>query len=353
MLVIMQTLSVFEFQKRSTTAGSDAQVNGLMALLSMEQSIRSAGAGFANTAAFACSTIYAWYDNGTTNGPLSFSFSPITITSGGLTGSDTITVQSGKNFLGNIPVTITTAMPSSSSELNVSQTIGFTANDLVLVANGTGCTLMQLTTIQPTALKLQHNPGGSTGYNPSVPYQTSNSWPAYGANSQIINIGQINMSTYSISSTNRLQVKSSQLGVSGSNQVELATDIVSFKAQYGIAATGSQNVTKWVNADSSSGTNWATPTGIQVKMIKAVRLVIVSRSAKKETQDVTFDCTNTGSGTVNHGPCAWTDTAADPAPKIDLSFLPGGVTANPDWAKYRYKVYSTVIPLRNVIWANI
>ena len=36
----------------------------------------------------------------------------------------------------------------------------------------------------------------------------------------------------------------------------------------------------------------------------------------------------------------------DPAPLIDLS-------ADPNWRKYRYRVYQTVIPLRNVIWAGV
>ncbi|MGV8934224.1 MAG: PilW family protein [Gallionellaceae bacterium] len=353
MLVIMQTLSVFETQKRSTTSGSDAQVNGLLSLVSMEQSIRSAGSGYANTSAFVCTTIYAWYDNGTTSAPIPMSVAPVSISNGATsTDSDSITIQTATNFLGNIPTQITKTMPSSSSELNVSSTIGFTANDLILVADPASgnCTLMQLTQVQSGALKLQHNPGGTTSFNPTVAYQNTNTWPAYAANSLILDMGIKNTTTYSLTASNKLQAVINGLGGSAvipTQTLELASDIVNLQAQYGIAASGVQNVTAWVNADSSTGTNWATPTLANVKRIKAIRLVVVARSGKKELQDVTQDCTNTlGSGGINKGPCAWADTLADPAPKIDLS-------ANADYKRYRYKVYTTVIPLRNVIWANI
>ena len=178
MLVIMQTLSVFETQKRSTTAGSDAQANGMMAMVNIEQSIRSAGAGFAGSSAFVCTTIYAW--NATAGALTIPSFSPISIVDGGATGSDTIAIQTSTNFLGNIPTTITSTMPSSSSELNVSRTTGFTDGDLILVANlATGnCTLMQITAVQPGPKKLQHNPGGSGTFNPTVSYQNTNTWPS-------------------------------------------------------------------------------------------------------------------------------------------------------------------------------
>jgi type IV pilus assembly protein PilW len=355
MLVITQMTTIFENQKRTTTAGSDAQENGLMALVSLEQAIRPAGSGFTNSAAFTCAPAYTYSYVSTSASPPLSPFFPVQIIDGGVTGSDSITIQTASNFLGNIPATITTAMPSSSSELNVSRTTGFTTNDLILVSDGSGrCTLMQITAVQPAALKLQHNPGGTPSYNPSpVPA----SWPAYLASSTILDMGQMTTSTFSINTANNLQVQDSQLAASAvaATTKELVTDIVSLQAQYGVALPAgakppSQAVTNWVDATGP----WATPSATDIKTIKAIRLVIVARSGKKETKDVTQTCINT-TGTVNNGPCAWTESSAtdpNPAPKIDLSFLPNG-TANPDWQKYRYKVYQTIIPLRNVIWADI
>lgn len=336
-LVILQTFTMFENQKRTTTSGADTQNNGLMALVNLEQAIRSAGSGFTDSSAFTCTTTYAWND---TIGSFAVSFFPVQITDGGTTGPDSLTIQTASNFLGNIPAKITTPMPSSSSELNVSRTTGFTANDLVLVSDGTNCTLMQITQVQPAPLKLQHNPGGSPSYNPSTSYQSINGWPAYGSNASILDMGQMTTSKFSINANN-LQASTSTLGTAATTPVELVSDIVSLQAQYGTAPGGAQqNVTAWVNA---TGT-WAAPSANDIKRIKAVRLVVVARSGKKETANVTQPCTNI-SGIVNNGPCS-TDSVAAPAPAIDLS-------ANPDWQKYRYRVYQTVIPLRNVIWANL
>ena len=46
------------------------------------------------------------------------------------------------------------------------------------------------------------------------------------------------------------------------------------------------------------------------------------------------------------GLCSWEGTAGSPAPTIDLS------PADTNWGRYRYRVFDTIIPLRNVIWAK-
>ncbi|MBZ0093589.1 MAG: PilW family protein, partial [Sulfuricellaceae bacterium] len=298
------------------------------------------------------SKIYAYYDNGTTSGGLPIqAFAPISITDGGATGSDIITVQTGSNFLGSIPATITQKMPQSSSELNVSFTGGFNPNDLILVSQGGNCTLMEVTQVQNAALKLQHNPGGSPTYNPPTSYQNSPSplppppapqdpWPPYFSGAKILNMGQLTISNFSINTNGNLQSSASQLGAAAVSQ-DLVKDIVSLQAQYGIAPAGGETVSNWVDATGS----WAAPSAADVKRIKAIRLVVIARSGKKELSNVTGQCTN-ASGAVNNGPCAWNDSTANPAPVIDLS-------ANPDWRKYRYRVYQTIIPLRNVIWADL
>ena len=67
------------------------------------------------------------------------------------------------------------------------------------------------------------------------------------------------------------------------------------------------------------------------------------RSPIREATDVTAACTDSGGAVVNaNGPCVW----ADSEPVVDLS-------ANPQWKRYRYRIYQTIVPLRNVIWAGI
>ena len=67
------------------------------------------------------------------------------------------------------------------------------------------------------------------------------------------------------------------------------------------------------------------------------------RIERATTGNVTNPCT-TSMGTVNNGPCAWDDAGSSiAAPPIDLS-------ADANWRRYRYRVYETIIPLRNVMW---
>ena len=46
------------------------------------------------------------------------------------------------------------------------------------------------------------------------------------------------------------------------------------------------------------------------------------------------------------GLCAWEGSATSPAPAIGLS------NGDANWNKYRYRVFQTIVPLRNVIWSK-
>lgn len=348
-LVIVQVWGTFENQKQRTISGSSAQASGLLALTEIEQDLRNAGAGLTDSAAFDCTSTFSYYEtSGASVSPIpayagGMAMVPVQITDGGA-ASDTLTIKRGADFLGAIPASITSTMPSSSSELNISSTAGFADGDVVLAVDSvTGnCTVMMVTQVQGAALKLQHNPGGTTTYNPSVAFQNTNAWPAFSTGAKILKVGEMISHSFNVNANNQLTLTDFTPPVP-SAPVVLASDIVKLKAQYGIANVGSQDVTSWVNATAASG--WNVLDSAKIKRIKAIRLVIVARSSKREGADITGVCTNV-SGGVNNGPCAWPDTAANPAPLIDLS-------SNADWKKYRYRVYNTLIPIRNVIWANV
>lgn len=327
-LVIMQAFSVFENQKRTTTAGSDAQENGLMAVVQLEQDIRNAGAGLTDSAAFDCSSIYSYYDSGSGTptspapGVPTSVMAPVTIIDGGATGSDTITMTRGTGFLGSIPVTITSGMPQPSAELNVNSTTGFANGNLILVSQGGNCTVMEVTQVQGAALKIQHNPGSSgPTYNPAASFYNTapgNTWPSFTTGAKILNFGSLVINTYSVDANYSLQMVDTSAVVT-----TLVKDIVRLQAKYGISsAVGNQDVAQWVDATAATGFN--TLDSAKVKRIKAIQITVVARSGKKEAGNVT--------------------TSA-----------PGGVDVStlPDWQKYRYRVYTTIIPLRNIIWANV
>ena len=336
-LIIMQSFTVFEAQKRTTTGSSDAQSSGTMALTHLEQESRNSGAGFSGSAAYNCNNTYSYFDDGagntTVNTAVTGVFAPVTIISGGATGSDSLTIRQGTNFLGSIPTTITSTMPNTSSELNVSSTKGFVVPSKIVISQGGNCTVMEITTVQDAALKLQHNPGGSgaTWNPPASFYNTApgNTWPGasagpanYSTGAEIINIGEMFVKTYSVNNTQSLQVLDSSTNIAAPVTYTLVKDIVKLKAEYGVSTgVGVQPVSTWEPATGG----WATLDATEVKRIKAIRVTLVARSSKKEIEDVT-------------------------------NAAPGGIdvtSVGADWKKYRYRVYTTIIPIRNTIWSNV
>jgi len=334
-LIITQVWGVFENQKQRTVSATAGQATGLLALTELEQDVRSAGAGLTDSAAFNCGTIYSYYESGVVQiSPVpaysgSMGLAPVQIIDGGA-GPDTITVRRSSDFLGAVPATLTSAMPSSPAVIDVSNTSGFADGDVVLIVNAGGnCTVTQVTSVQVAAAKLQHNPGASPTYNPSVAFQNTNAWPAYVTGDKVMKVGQMISRSYTVNASNELTVRDDSVPT-GSSTASLASDIVMVKAQYGIADVGSQTVNAWVSPTVASG--WSVMTPVLLRRIKAVRVVIVARSAKLEAP-----------GTTTVAPVAWPDAAS---PAINLS-------ADPNWQRYRYRTYQLVIPIRNVIWANV
>lgn len=347
-MVIGQVFSNFEAQKRVTTSATDAQSAGLVSLVQIEQDARSAGAGIVESEVLSCVNTYSYHAGPPETSPVpgfGGNFAPVVITDGGATGSDTIQFRIGSDFLGAIPTTIIEDMPQGSSELKVSRAAGFQVNQIVMAVQGGNCTAMQITHVQAQPNHLQHNPGSNGPWNPTISYQSDNSWPGYTTGAKIVTVGAITLKTYSVNANNQLQSLAQSAGTSTTEI--LSGDIVSLQAQYGVSsAVNVQDVSAWVEP---TGT-WAAGAldEDKIKRIRAIRVAVVARSAKMEAADVTGQCEQPVSDVTNNGPCLWRDAddTDNLAPVLDLS-------TNADWRKYRYRVFQTIIPLRNMIWAQL
>jgi type IV pilus assembly protein PilW len=119
------------------------------------------------------------------------------------------------------------------------------------------------------------------------------------------------------------------------------------RAQYGISTTVAESaITSWVDPVG----DWlyvagVTPTMANRNLVKAIRVVIVARNGVLEKTAAETGTTACSSLTDPNptGLCAWEGSLANPAPTIDLS-------NDPDWQRYRYRVFETIIPIRNFIW---
>jgi type IV pilus assembly protein PilW len=346
-LIISQTFVTFESSKQTTTAGADAQENGLLAVNAIEQDIRSAGAGLAEISLHECANLFTSFDpdgaGPTPAGPIGgFSTAPLTITDGGANGSDTIVARQGV-FLGSVPAYLDANLtpPYGTNALVVDRNadVGYADDDLVLISDGASCALLQIEVDAglPKVLSLK----ASSSYNGDT-----STWPTYNAQAaKVFNVGKgdgtgpgLAARTYSVDGNRNLQVTVGQLGAATTTQT-LVRNVVSLQARYGVTAggTGNEAVDRWcpavasavctANPDGTGGTvateNWNSPTAAQIRRIKAVHIAVVTRSEKRETTTV---------------------TTTAPAP---------GVSTLADWQNYRYKTYTTTIPLRNMLWPNI
>jgi type IV pilus assembly protein PilW len=350
-VIISQVFIVNENYKRSTTSAGGAQTNGALALFSIERDARMAGWGISWSAALACSSIQWYYDGAYSNPPQAggtlpaLRAAPVVITDGGA-GADTLTIMYGSSAERVIPATLSNPTPAASAELEVDNTQGFqdTPGDLVIVTQGTTCALLQVT--NETAGKLQRNSGVSAPYNPPG----GGLLPAFSAGAQLYNLGRPTANIYSIASGS-LQLQSlfnapsSNVVPSYNNTATTAVDgIVDLQAQYGkdngvdngtvVQAAYAPNdgrVDRYDNVTPANGTEW--------QQVLSIRLAVLARSDHYERpQPVGSPCT----ATTNTNAPTWVGGSF---PALgDLSN-----TANPARC-YTYRVFETVVPLRNMIW---
>lgn len=331
-LVILQVFSVFEGQKRTTTGSADAQTNGSIALYTIAHELKMAGYGLlpASDSPLNCTTVN-FGATGIT------SISPLTVTDGGTAAgaSDTVTVRYGNSDSGGVPSQITGVGLVGANDVTIDNNLGCHVSDVSLIINGATCNLSNVT--GPTDIATP--PVASVPPDTKTVTLQSVNGAIVGAN--IACLGGWNTTVFRVNPNYDPTVKANSQAYLERSGVPSVADIVNIQVQYGVSATGSSNqVTQWVNA---SGGTWAAPSVADRNRIKDVRIAVVARNGLYEKDLVTNACT-TAKGTVNNGPCAWDDTNFDAAPKIDLS-------NDPDWQHYRYRVFETIIPLRNMIWS--
>ena len=106
-VVIIQVISVFEAQRRTTTGTADAQTNGGIALYTIARELQMAGYPLlpVTDSALECTTLTV---NGVADTPNRLS--PVTIADGvaaaGVNASDTITIRYGSAPMGGVPYQI-------------------------------------------------------------------------------------------------------------------------------------------------------------------------------------------------------------------------------------------------------
>jgi type IV pilus assembly protein PilW len=322
-----------EQYKRSTTGAGTAQVNGAVALYTMERDVRMAGFGLNHSGALGCSSVQYFHDGAYSSPPgppgggalPPLNFVPVFITQG-VGAADSVTLLFGNAPERALPGTLSESMPQPSSEFKVDGTAGFNLGDLVLVTQGSTCMLTQITQVQTSASHLQHNPGGSD-WNP---VGGGSLLPGFTAGANLFDLGNPTWRTYSIAG-NRLQVSELLMAVSaGATPLQLVDDIVDLQAEYGqdLNNDGVVSSAEWTTVSPTTGTGW--------QQVIAIRIGVLARSpnyVKPEPAGANCDA-----------------TTAQPTWAGGSFAAKNFTTATSQDRCYKYRVFETIIPLRNMIW---
>ena len=340
-LVISQVLALAEGKKRSVAMGSDAQVNGALALFALQRDIQQAGYGAtASPDALGC-TVKRKFDGA--GAQLSFTLAPVVITDGASDAPDTITVLQGRTSGFSVPMVLSGAHLQTDDHFTVKTSLGAVAGNLMIAVPkiqdaSTWCTLFSVThdgtgSTALSATNVPHLSGASAKWNQSSIFPEA----GYPDGSYLLNMGSMVYRSYSVDAGNSLAMAELSPTTGGSATQELAPQIVNLQALYGKDTNADGVVDTYDNATPGSNADWL--------KVLSIRIAVVARSLQYEKDEVTQDAPRWDVGTTSTitGPATTDCNGGSKCIALKVSQIA-------DWKHYRYKVYDTVVPLRNVLW---
>ena len=344
-VAVTQIMVYSEGQKRSTTSGADAQVSGALGLYALQRDIQMAGYGFSGTQAAVGCTLSAKY-NGAAVAAFPTTLAPVIITQGAAGAPDTVRVlasgwprtQSRANTY-SIPTTVVGAGydPNDQTPPNgkafwvpLTSTLGIKQGDLLIgVIDATQpCGVFQATSdATGGSVARADNPQWNSNKQPSI---------AYANGSYVVNLGQLVDHTYSIGTKSNLQRGTFRTDTLAVDTVDIQQGIVNLKVMYGKDTNADNVVDTYDNVTPTTNAGWL--------QVRSVRMAIVARSTQYEQSEVTTANPSWDVGTAT--------TVAGTVTCGSSKCLSLKVDGLADWKHYRYKVFDTVIPLRNLLWKS-
>ena len=337
-VVIMQMLETTEHQKRTTLSGGDAQINGTLGLYSLSQDLRLAGYGFASVDVLNCAVNV--YNSARSPSNFSFSAAPVLINPPGIpagdSGSDVLQIAYGNSD--GVVEGETLATNSSFPTIGLNNVAALAPNEFIVLAEaGKACWLGQITPTTPASTSVistaanQWNPAAGPGV-------------IYSSAAHLFDLGLApQVAVYAVRSGNLtrcdlLNSPCEDATRTGDPTVwpTVTAGIVGLRASYGrdtgagslatsadIPDTWDQtNVAEDASDNPANACSWA--------RIPAVAVALLARSNQYEKTAV---------------------TATVPTYRVGAggSFDLSGIS---NWQNYRYKVFQTLIPLRNILWMD-
>lgn len=349
-LVILQLLSAWEGRKRTTTSGSDAQSSGTLAAFTLDRDLRLAGYGFG----LAGSDVMGCLVSATSTlvGAINFNPRPVEIVQAATADKpDTIQI-----LYGNSPYFVASQPMLASAPLakTLKSRDGFQKGDVMLVTGNTplDCRIVEITDQDiADAVTLKHEATSYTTFAGALKTAEWNTAAGTGTTfttGRVFDLGPSPVrSLWTVNTTTHTLTRYNSLHEAADKAVDIASDVVTLKAQYGIDANdnGIIESTEWKDPDPAVViADWT--------KIRAIRFGILVRSRQFERAEL-----NSGVAVTPANPTWAEGTRTFALKNLDGSTDSGsaaitGPDAPNNWRNYRYRVYENVVPLRNMIWGT-
>lgn len=331
LLVIVNTVIITDKQKKQTASSNDAQSGGQISSYYLNRDLRMAGYGLTGNNFNGCSL----YGNA---GAVSLVVSPVRITAGADDEtSDEITLFYTNTDTTNTLTKLMENYNGTNDYIKVDNRYGFMAGDLVILYSSlvdsdsdgiVDCSLAEITSVPNDSSKkdfLYFQTGNylnkRTGKTQPATYNlATGNGIAYATGAKVINLGDQPVSyTYKVVGTELKRINNFT-----SEEIVLADNVYLFKSYFIKDADGN------FSADSLDQTN---PALNDWQNIIGVKFSVVTKSATKDTDLIS-------------------EITTIPATKLSDGSTSAAITKtlSGDDRYFRYKTFSTIVPLRNVLW---
>lgn len=353
-----------EQHKQNALGGSDAMQNGVLAMFSISADAQQAGWGINDPLLAGCDTMMSDSDGfelaEATRAGVAVTPLAAAIIESNDDAPDRITLYSGGSVTGTGSLRLVASV-AGGTRIDVDRVpYGFNRGDVIVVAPETAgaarCALAQVSNNtatlaappQPqfveiaTASDLRFNSGDLGEHFEASQARLFNLGPAR----------ELALHTWSVQD-GFLMLRSSNLEGAAEQPASVADNIVSIKGQYGFDTRTPDQfkpeqgtaVAQWsatmIDADGDGNVGGAG----DYQRVVALRLAVVARGRAPERPAPGASCSATSAQPVLFASEVPSGVAAAPV-TVDVA-----VEGDPiDWRCYRYRVFDTVIPLRNAAW---
>ncbi len=359
-LIIVQLQTLWDARKRSVSAGNDAQISGTLGAFALDRDLRQAGFGIglaggdpdeANSGVMGCrvnaiNTSLATQD-------ISFDLVPVQIIKAD-DKPDEIRVLYGNSayFVSRQPI-----MSSTTESNTLKSREGFLAGDkTILTSTSSGalkCYLVELTGMSLSDLNAVEHKAAYTytttqGVNKTAVMNSATGTETNIGTGYAFNLGLAPaLTVWKVSPTRQSLQRYNSLTENPADVSDVVTDVVTLKAQYGYDASGDGIIAanEWYDTLPGSA-DYSRLLAVRFGLLIRSRLFERPNTETSPSVPVTASAPKWANGSISFAMRNVDNTADSGASGID------GDTAANNWRNYRYRVYDTVVPLRNMIWGT-